>query len=127
MDEFFADIDKQIERLGEGWAAYLVRALWDHPSGLSRQQVVDAVLEDALDRGKQIPHSFESTIQSTFQQHNSASSVFRRQAKDDIFEFVGGKGSGVWGLHRARALAWMAATGRACDFRKAYSYAGGLV
>ena len=45
--------------------------------------------------------------------------AFRGSADNDIFKFVGGKGSGVWGLHRARALAWMAATGRVCDFRKA--------
>lgn len=116
MDDFFADLDKHLERLGGGWAAYLVRALWDHPGGLSRQQVMDTVLEDALDRGKRVPLSFESTIQSTFQQHNSASNVFRRQAEDDIFDFVGGKGSGTWRLRRARALAWMAANGRTCDF-----------
>jgi hypothetical protein len=116
MEDFFADIDSQIERLGGGWAAYLVRALWQRPGGLSRQQVIDAVLEDALDRGKQIPLSFVGTIQSTFQQYNSASSVFRREDKDDIFEFVGGKGSGMWRLRRSPALAWMAANGRACDF-----------
>ncbi len=118
MDDFFADIDKQIERLGGGWAAYLVRALWDHPMGLDRQLVIDAVLEDALDRGRPVPPSFEGTIQATFQQHNSASNVFRASADSDIFEFVGGKGSGVWGLHRARALAWMAANGRTCDFER---------
>lgn len=77
MDDFFADIDEQIERLGGGWAAYLVRALWNHQVGLDRQLVIDAVLEDALDRGRPVPPSFESTIQATFQQHNSASNVQR--------------------------------------------------
>lgn len=119
MDDFFADLDKQIERLGGGWAAYLVRALWDHQMGLDRQLVIDAVLEDALDRGRPVPPSFESTIQASFQQHNSASNAFRGSADNDIFKFVGGKGSGVWVLHRARALAWMAANGRVCDFRRA--------
>jgi hypothetical protein len=116
MDDFFADMDKHIERFGGAWAAYLVRALWDHPGGLSREQVIDAVLEDALARGRPTPRSLESTLQSTFQQHNSASSMFRRKAEDDILEFVGGKGSGTWRLRRPRALAWMATNARACDF-----------
>lgn len=74
------------------------------------------MLEDALDRGMPIRRSFKDIIQATFQQHNSASAVFRGSAHDDIFEFVGGKGGGLWGLRRAKALAWMAANGRACDF-----------
>jgi hypothetical protein len=111
MDDFLAEIEKQIERLGGGWAAYLVRALWDHPTGLDRQRVIDAVLEEALTRGRPIPRSFENTIQATFQQHNSASNAFRGSAHNDIFEFVGDKGSGVWGLRRAQALAWMATKG----------------
>lgn len=116
MDDIFAELDAQVERLGGSWTAYLIRALWNHPTGLSRQQVLDVVLEDALDRGMPIRRSFKDIIQATFQQHNSASAVFRGSAHDDIFEFVGGKGGGLWGLRRAKALAWMAANGRACDF-----------
>ena len=117
MDDIFSHLDAQVERLGGSWTAYLVRALWNHPDGLSRHQVVDAVLEDALARGMPTRRSFRDIIQATFQQHNSGSEVFRGSAHDDIFQFVGGKGRGIWGLHRAKALAWMAANGRTCDFK----------
>lgn len=119
MDDILAELDVQIERQGGGWTAFLIRALWNHPAGLSRQHVLDAVLEDALVRGVPTRRSFKDIIQATFQQHNSGSAVFRGSVHDDIFEFVGGKGSGVWGLHRAKALAWVATNGRTCDFKLA--------
>lgn len=74
------------------------------------------MLEDALDRGMPTRRTFKDIIQDNFQQHSSASAGFRGSDHDDIFEFVGGKGSGVWSLRRAKALAWMAANGRTCDF-----------
>lgn len=117
MHDIIAEIEQQLEGFGGGWAAFLVRALWDHQAGLGRQRAIDAVLEDAINRGRPIPLSFEKTIQATFQQYNSGSNAFRGSAHNDIFEFVGGKGNGVWSLRRGRALAWMASNRRAGDFK----------
>lgn len=116
MDDIIAELDRIVERMGGEWAAYLIRALWPHRYGLCRQLALDAVLEDALNRGRRIPVSFENTIQSTFQSHCSASAVFRGNQARDIFEFVGNVGSGVWAVRRERALAWMARHNRSCDF-----------
>jgi len=116
MDEFFAELDEQIEQFGGSWTAYIIRALWHHKHGLGRQDVIDAILEDALNRGRTTPATFADVLQSTFQKHNRNSAVFRGADCDDIFQFVGGKGSGVWAVHRAKALAWMAANGRSGDF-----------
>lgn len=116
MDDIFAELDEQVERLGGSWTAYIVRALWHHPKGLSRQNVIEAVRQDALERGHPIPATFGEVLSATFQKHNSGSNGFRGGERDNIFRFCGGKGSGMWALHRSKALAWMAANGRTCDF-----------
>ena len=116
MTDIFEELDHQIARMGGTWTAYLVRALWPYPAGLSRVEALDSVLDDALNRGRNVPKSFKDVLQATFQKHNRGSAVFSGPVRDDIFEFVGGQYSGVWGLHRPKALAWMAANGRACDF-----------
>ena len=115
MNDFFKELDEEIYRYGGSWAAYLVRALWPHRNGLPRQDALAAVKRDALGRRREIPATFNDVIQSTFQQHNRGSDVFKSDGSQDIFCFVGAKGRGAWGLNRERALAWMTASGRAED------------
>lgn len=117
MTDIFSEIEIITQRCnGGGWAAFIIRALWPYENGLSRKEVIDAVLEEALDRGMRTPKSFADTLQATFQRHNSGSKAYRASKNANLFQFVGVKGSGVWGLNRDTALAWMAANRRACDF-----------
>ena len=115
MDDFFTEIDEMIYRFGGSWTAYLVRALWSHSEGLARPDVLGAVMRDAWQRGRTIPATFPDVIQATFQQHNRGSDVFRADACQDIFRFVGRKGDGVWALNPVRAMAWLIANGRERD------------
>ena len=116
MDDIFEKLEEEIYRAGGGWCAFLVRALWPYTNGLSRHDTLKAVRADALGRANEIPPTFDDVLQSTFQQHNSGSDVFRRDASHDIFRFVGKKGEGRWAVNRKKALAWMALNGRASDF-----------
>ena len=115
MDDFFKELDDEIYQYGGSWTAYLFRILLPHKQGLTRQDAIAAVKRDALRRGRPIPASFPDVIQSTLQQHNSESDVFRSDGSQDIFHFVGGKGTGVWALKREQARSWMIANGRAAD------------
>lgn len=116
MNNFFEELDQEIYQYGGSWTAFLVRALWQHSDGLSRQDTLAAVRQDAVKRGHEIPPTFNDVIQATFQQHNSGSSVFCGNADKNLFRFVGRKGDGLWALNRERALTWMSANGRAPDF-----------
>ena len=114
MDDF-AELDDFLADYGGPWAAYIVRALWLSPLGLSRAEVLRLVEIDANARGRAIPPTFEETIQATFHAHNRGSLVFEGAMSSDIFCFVRPKGDGHWGLNRRRARDWMVANDRGSD------------
>jgi hypothetical protein len=92
------------------WALRLIRVLKDHPDGLARRTAIDAVRREALKEGVAIAAEFDRTIQYAFNSHNALSSVFRSlgmPANADLFYPVGGKRSGIWGLHQKRAADWV--------------------
>lgn len=110
-DDFFAALESEIaaslEAQGGPWAAFIVRALWDYPLGRERTDVLQAVKVDARRRNKNIPATFEQTIQRSFENFNGQSSDFDRQPSDDIFCYPQGKNVGFWSLKRECASQWM--------------------
>ena len=92
------------------WALRLISVLKDHPNGLARKTAIAAVRRQALEDNIAIADEFDRTIQYAFNSHNAKSLVFRSLAmpsEADLFYPVGGKGSGVWGLHEERAAEWV--------------------
>lgn len=116
MTDILSEIEDEIKNLGGNWTAYIIRSLWQHPDGLSRETAIDIVLEDALARGLRTPKTFRRIIQNTFLKHQVTSCVCCSKAERGLFHLLGSKRDGVWGLNRSEALAWMATNGRACDF-----------
>ena len=117
--DFLAELDSEIkatlDQQGGTWPAFIVRALWKHPSGRVRADVYQSIRIDAEKRGRKIPRTFDQTIQQSFEKFNSGSDVWDGNPQHDIFSFPQGKGAGFWGLNLDRAKEWMRANGRTND------------
>ncbi len=92
------------------WVRYIVEVLLAHPTGLARQDVIDRVARKRSEAGYSLPRDIVRTVQSAFNGHHSGSSEFRRRgrkAEDDFLYPVGGKRSGIWGIHPEKAEQWL--------------------
>lgn len=87
----------------------LIRLLLDRPLGLHIEQL-EKVLWKARRTELPVPKNLRAAIYGKLSMYTSQSMAFRQKRKaykDDLFFSPGGKGSGVWAVHRERAEAWL--------------------
>ena len=120
-DELFREIEVDIEeimnamrvkqlRRGHTYVEDLIRVLFPHKGGMTRNMVLDALERERKKRRLPIPAKFEEAVQSAYNQNCLGYSAFKRRNlldSDAPFYAPGGLGSGVWAVHPERARVWV--------------------
>jgi hypothetical protein len=77
------------------------------PRGLQRADLITRIRQIRLSTGAIVPKQFAKSVQAAFNRHSSQSLRFKGPTDNDLFYSVGGKRSGVWAVHPARAQIWL--------------------
>jgi len=117
FDQVIAEIEAAREakkiRLENPWALHLIKILYPRgEKGLRRQDVIEELEKMRKPLGLSTPKAFSETVSSAFQRYCVGAAAYMKSgasSEDGFFLMPKGKGLGIWGVDREKALAWLKA------------------